>query len=212
MDTPFEISQWITTFETSESRKCQTLKWVSLPVTLGAGYEALLAEFGDEAPAIYGAWILLVGIAATAPNRGVLADSKGRPYGVEYYARKSGFSVELFRRLITWASDPDIGWLVSYIGVPPKERAVPTGRKPGDNRDGTGSSVEQLSSTVSPPTNPPSAPPTAQQPTAPLVVDEATRPSAPQPTPPTNENPAISHTGSEPGGNREITGMEPGAM
>lgn len=193
MDTPFEISKWRDTFETHESRKYKTLTWVSVPISLGYGYEAMLAEFGDDTAAIYGAWILMTTIAATAPNRGVLADSRNRPYSPDFLARKTGIPADLFRRLIAWASTDEVAWLVPY-----------TGRSPGDHREEVGASVEQLSSTVYPPVQATSAPPTAQpSPVAPVATTSNV------PAPSSNENPTNYNTGRSPGDYREMAGTPP---
>jgi hypothetical protein len=197
MDTPFEISKWRDTFETHESRKYKTLQWVSVPISLGYGYEAMLAEFGDETAAIYGAWILMTTIAATAPNRGVLADSRNRPYSADFLARKTGIPADYFRRLIAWASTDEVAWLVPF-----------TGRPPGDDRENTGS---------------PSEPPTlvVDEATRPTSVPADPKPPRPDPIahPPnvtyiaksyqSEENPTISNTGRSPGDHREESGRTP---
>lgn len=108
-----EIAKWKTTFETAESRKYKSLNWVSVPVSfVSSGYQQMLEEFGDDAPAIYGAWIALVSFAATCPARGVLANSRGKALPVTHMARVTGFDRTIFERLITWALSDDIQWLV----------------------------------------------------------------------------------------------------
>ncbi len=117
MDTPYKINKWRETFETSDSRKYKVLTWVSVPLALGSGYEAMLNEFGDDTAAMYGAWIMLVNLAGSNPvkeQRGTLVDSRGRGYSPEYCARKFGVSAELFRRVFEWAARPEIGWLVEW--------------------------------------------------------------------------------------------------
>ena len=108
------VSKWRDTFERAESRKLKTLTWVSLPTSFtSSGYQAMLDEFGDEASSIYGAWCALVVIAAGCNVRGVLADSRGNPLKPSWFARMTGFPVEVFSKLIVWASSPNIRWLDS---------------------------------------------------------------------------------------------------
>lgn len=116
----YEIAKWKTVFETAESRKLKTLNWVSVPVNFSSsGYQQMLDHFGDDAPAIYGAWIALVGFAASCPVRGCLANSRGKSLPISHIARVTGFPSEIFARLIAWASDPDVSWLTPISGPIP---------------------------------------------------------------------------------------------
>ncbi len=85
----------------------------------------LLDEFGDDAPAIYGAWCALVAYAASCTVRGTLATSKGTPVKVGHIARTVGFGSTVFQKLIDWAVQDSVAWLVpaqpheipGFIGV-----------------------------------------------------------------------------------------------
>lgn len=106
------ISKWAKVFETHESRKYSTLRWIALPISFSSnGYQSLLDEFGDDAPAIYGCWCALAAFAASCPRRGVLATSKGKPMRLSHIARTTGFDVKLFQRLVEWASEQSVAWL-----------------------------------------------------------------------------------------------------
>lgn len=107
----YRIVKWEKTFETADSRRHKTLAWVSLPVGFGSnGYHELIATFGDEAPAIYGAWCALLSVAALAPVRGVLASSKG-PFSFARISADTRMPEVVFRKLFEWASQPEVGWL-----------------------------------------------------------------------------------------------------
>lgn len=109
----YEIAKWNSVFVRAESRKLQNLNWVSVPVNFSSnGYQQMLDEFGDEAPAIYGAWIALVSFASSCPVRGVLASSRGKALPISHVARVTGFPASLFDRLFAWASGADVSWLV----------------------------------------------------------------------------------------------------
>ena len=111
--TVYRIAKWDEVFERAESRKLKTLTWVSVPTSFNSnGYQCMLDEFQDSAPAIYGAWCALVAIAASCTVRGTLCNSRGTPLPTTHLARISGFPRPIFDELINWASQPEIGWLV----------------------------------------------------------------------------------------------------
>ena len=106
------IADWSNTFETSDSRKYKTLFWVALPIDYqSSGYQALIECHPVDAPAMYGAWCALLGIAARCPTRGVLANSKGKPLTAARVARLTHLPVEPFEKLFEWAKSEEIGWL-----------------------------------------------------------------------------------------------------
>lgn len=112
MQTVYRIAKWDKVFENAESRRIKHLEWVAWPIRLdSAGYDALIDEFGEDSPAVYGAWCALVCIAATCHKRGTLADSKGRPYSIARIARKAHMPVVWFEKLVAWASTEDVAWL-----------------------------------------------------------------------------------------------------
>ena len=106
------ISKWTETFERAESRKLKQLTWIAMPVGFSStGYQAMLEEFEDRAPAIYGAWCALCAYAATCHVRGTLGNSRGIPLKISHLARVTGFPESVFVDLVAWASRTDIGWL-----------------------------------------------------------------------------------------------------
>jgi hypothetical protein len=108
------INKWESVFERAESRKIKTLTWIAWPVSFSSnGYQSLLDEFGDEAPAIYGVWCALCSVAASCSVRGVLATSRGIPLRLSHIARTTGFDVQLFERLVAWATRDEISWLAA---------------------------------------------------------------------------------------------------
>jgi hypothetical protein len=122
---PWRIAKWNQTFENAESRRVSTLSWVAWPIKLdSAGYDSLIEEFGDDSPAMYGAWCALVCVAASCEVRGTLADSKGRPYTIGRIARKAHMPEEAFERLIEWASTEDVAWL-ELADCPETAQGVP---------------------------------------------------------------------------------------
>lgn len=108
----WRIAKWDKAFENAESKRVENLTWVKWPIGLdSAGFDALIEEFGEEAPSIYGAWCALVCVAAKCHVRGTLADSKGRPHTVSRLAIKTHFPASVFTKLIAWASSEGVAWL-----------------------------------------------------------------------------------------------------
>jgi len=108
--TVFRVKCWSEVYETADSRKHKALQWVSVPIGFDSdGFVRLVEEFGDEAPALYGAWIALVLVAARCPIRGVLSTSNGDPISEARLAFVSRFPSTVFGKLIEWAHR--IGWL-----------------------------------------------------------------------------------------------------
>jgi hypothetical protein len=110
--TVYRVSKWREIYETADSRKHKTLSWVSIPIDRqSSGYQSLIERFGDDAPAIYGAWCALVSVAGQCPERGLLANSRCEGHSVERIARLAFMPVEPFRKVVEWASSEDVKWL-----------------------------------------------------------------------------------------------------
>jgi len=92
----------------------------------------LLDEFGEDAPAIYGAWCALVAVAATCSTRGVLSNSKGEPMKLSHIARKTGFPKEIFERLFEWATRENVGWLTPVPRQSPGNPPARDRQSPGE--------------------------------------------------------------------------------
>ena len=141
-NTVYVIDQWADLFETADSRRYKSLSWIRWPVAFSSrGYDVMLAEFGDEAPIVYGGWAALCQIAAVAPERGTLAFGNGQPYPARYLSRQSGFPLDCFHTLLDWAVR--VGWLVATQS-PPSEQPAATDCLPSyvternvTKRDGT---------------------------------------------------------------------------
>ena len=108
------VSGWSTTFENAGTRKLKTLAWVPVPVgTDSAGYQDILETFGPvKGAAIYGAWVQLLGVAATCRYRGYLCRANGEPLTISSIAFKTRLDEGIITDLLVWALP--FGWLESY--------------------------------------------------------------------------------------------------
>lgn len=88
----YEVARWSEVFETSESRKCKTLTWISERTDFDSTFwQQGLDEFGPvEWPRVYGNWMILIRTAAKAKVRGRLSGDKGEPWTAARIARPSG--------------------------------------------------------------------------------------------------------------------------
>ncbi|MEL7264936.1 MAG: hypothetical protein AAFP69_09035 [Planctomycetota bacterium] len=131
------VAKWSKTFQKSDHRKTQELKWVSMPNNFdSSGYQDLVDDFDPmQAAALYGAWVALVLVASKMPTPGLLVSSRGKAVTAARIARMSHLPADLFETLIQWATDPNIGWL-EYVEdqEKPGDFDVPDGiRKPSGN-------------------------------------------------------------------------------
>lgn len=106
------IAKWKETFEKSDAQRLKSLPWISIPTSMDSNGFVLMAEdFGNDAPSIYGAWIALCQYAAGCTVRGTLATSRGEPIPLSRVARKAGWPLSVFERLVEWATSDQIGWI-----------------------------------------------------------------------------------------------------
>lgn len=130
--TVYAINKFDQKFVKSDSRKMRVPLWLSLPTSFDStGYHALHDEFdGATACMLYGAWCILLKIAAVAPVRGQLCGQKGEPYSFKRLERDSrGVPAEVFEKLFEWAIR--IGWLVPVESVVAADDTGKTGESDG---------------------------------------------------------------------------------
>lgn len=106
----YSIRDWDQHFECAQSRKVKRdLTWVGIPCKHdGKSFRRLMMM--TNGLTIYGAWILIVQIAAKCPTRGVLADPDG-PLTTEDLAIKTGCPIEFFEHALKVLTDKAIGWI-----------------------------------------------------------------------------------------------------
>lgn len=107
MATVYRVRDWPRHFETHESRKLKTIKWVAVPNKHdGRGFRRLI----HAGPDVFGAWILILQVASKCPERGVLADADG-PLTPEDLEAKTGCPATVFAAALKLLCSPAIGWM-----------------------------------------------------------------------------------------------------
>jgi hypothetical protein len=97
-------------FETAESRKYVTLRWVCVPNKHdGAGFRRIMRL--KDAGNVYSAWHLMLQVASKCSPRWLLADENGTPLTSEDLADKTGYPAQHFERALKVLSDKAIGWI-----------------------------------------------------------------------------------------------------
>lgn len=123
-----QIRKWPEVFEKSDAKKMKVLTWVSMPVGFDSnGLQMLFDDFPPvEAVALYGAWCMLVKVAARARERGRLGGSQGKAYSTAALSRLTmGVPVELLDTLIAWCVNRS-GWLeIVRVGEPCESPQTP---------------------------------------------------------------------------------------
>lgn len=106
----YVIRDWELHYEKAQSRQVGRVSWVSLPVKHdGLGFRRLMTR--PDGIGMYGAWVLIVQVAAKCTVRGRLADEKGRPLSAGDLSLKTGAPSSVFEEALNLFSSEEIGWL-----------------------------------------------------------------------------------------------------
>jgi hypothetical protein len=105
----YRIKNWAQCFEVSQSKSIKgALDWVAVPTKHdGKSYRRIMKL--ANGPALYGAWVLIVEVAAKCPVRGVLMDGDG-PLTPEDLEIKTDCPAEIFEQAIEVLCGK-VGWL-----------------------------------------------------------------------------------------------------
>lgn len=104
----YRIPNWNDRFESAASRKLTALSSVLMPTNHDGDSYCDLMERPDGA-ALYGAWCLIVQVAAKCSPRGTLVRANGIPHTAQSIARKTHCPVSIVESAMTVLSE--IGWL-----------------------------------------------------------------------------------------------------
>lgn len=106
----YVIRDWELHYEKAQSRQVGRVSWVSLPVKHdGLGFRRLMTR--PDGIGMYGAWVLIVQVAAKCTVRGRLADEKGKPLSAGDLSLKTGAPSSVFEDALNLFASEEIGWL-----------------------------------------------------------------------------------------------------
>jgi hypothetical protein len=116
VDGVYSIKNWEKHFELSQAKRVKgPLSWVPIPTKQdGLAFRSIMAL--EDGLAIFGAWILMLEIAAKCKQRGQLGESADDgvtiPYGPEQLATMTGAPAETFERAFKVLSSPEVAWIL----------------------------------------------------------------------------------------------------
>lgn len=124
----YEIIDWDTHFETSETKKYQRLGWVPIPNKHdGFGYRSLISQ--PDGFILYAAWVLILQVASKKKKpRGLLTDDSGSPLTPMHLAMKTGAPCSAFEKALPVLVQ--IGWVKVVSGNLPEQQKI-AGESPG---------------------------------------------------------------------------------
>lgn len=111
--TVFRIADWEQHYETAETRKLESLRWVPTPNRHdGLGFRRLAAH--RDRCELFAAWTLILQVASRGRKgeRGILSRD-GQPLDAEDLALMTGFPSPIFSKALEFFSHPKQGWLVA---------------------------------------------------------------------------------------------------
>lgn len=111
--TLYKIADWQKHFETHDTRKLASLRWVPLPNKHdGLTFRHLGAS--KNAAELYAAWVLIVQVASKSDreHRGELVRN-GRPMTAADLSIVTGFPAGVFERAFAYFTQNSVGWMVA---------------------------------------------------------------------------------------------------
>lgn len=135
----FRIRNWNAHFENNRTRDMKRMSWVPIPVKLaGDGYTEMIE--GKDGPAVYGAWIACVLVAASCDPRGTLLRGNGEPHDPQSLSRITRIRTPIIQNMLERAQG--VGW-IEDIAIPQEGAGIPqesalSGRKESEGRNSNG--------------------------------------------------------------------------
>lgn len=128
MSKTYRVKDWDKIYETAETRKLLTLRWLPVPNKHdGLGYRRIVAQ--KDAAELFTAWILILQVA----SKGRGPDERGNllrgqeALGDEDLAMMTGFPKAIFTRALDFFSNPKQGWLLVHEDELPLSAGAPAG-------------------------------------------------------------------------------------
>ena len=152
----YRIRAWNTVHEKSDTRKCESLSWVSVPLRHDtSGFRRLMKQ--PDGAAMYGAYLMMVEVSGKLPRsmRGWLVSREGVALDAESLSLKTGAPEELFQKTLEFLSTKNQGWIeldefcLSTLParpeiLPPPDRTGPDRTLHNRTNTGTGCAVDPV--------------------------------------------------------------------
>jgi hypothetical protein len=106
----YKIHDWERNFENNRTREVETLTWLRVPVKHdGDGFRAVIHH--EDGLKIFGAWVLLLQVAAKCKPRGVLVRQNGLPHTERTIARITGAQEGDIYIAMQYLASNEVAWL-----------------------------------------------------------------------------------------------------
>jgi hypothetical protein len=109
----YKITDWRSFYETHETGKLKSLKWVPVPNR----HDGLtFRQIGTEKNCsdLFAAWVLMIQVASkTERDRRGQLFRNGRPLDAASLALMTGFPARIFSAALDYFSQPSVGWLIA---------------------------------------------------------------------------------------------------
>lgn len=114
------IKDWNEHFENNRTRELKAMRYVPIPTKHdGEGYSSLLDH--ENGPAHYGAWVVIVAVAAKSEPRGSLLRDGRIPHDAQSLSRKTRFPADVISEALPRLVE--LGWIEEeYLTQPPKSQ------------------------------------------------------------------------------------------
>lgn len=104
----YRVPAWGRVYECSQTRRVVSLSWVPMPLGLdSSGYLEMMET--DRGPALYGAWMAVVQVAAKTAIRGALIKANLQPHTAKSLSIATRISEDLIVEMLNFAES--IGWI-----------------------------------------------------------------------------------------------------
>ena len=140
----YRISRWDETFEVSQSKRCEVMKWIALPYNPSSyGFCALMER--PDGPEIYGIFCMLALEASQSRTRGELTrGSRETPHDARSLSVKLRVKENKIQAALQVLSSEEIGWIEGEVLPEDEEQSLPgfdSERTPSPD-DGTAPTVQ----------------------------------------------------------------------
>jgi hypothetical protein len=121
----YRISNWEETFEVSQSKRCEVMKWIALPYNPSSyGFCALMER--PDGPEVYGIFCMLALEASQSRTRGELTrGSRETPHDARTLSVKLRVKEAKLKAAIQVLSSEEVGWIEAEVIPEEEDQSLP---------------------------------------------------------------------------------------